>query len=268
MQCSAGGEISTVYSIGLPRHSGLLFSAECLSDGVEYKQMHTVHTILVSLPVDDAGKPIVDAAPAAVAESIPDVESLAAWYDYWGVGGRWDGYFSHQFPELGLENGNVLPIKGNEAQVLSFLDLAQLRLDNVFREYRDKITGVEVAESDVDGYVFGLPVASSQDMAARRTRENRDVSAGWQRILKMDSLADVHGSKGVSWDEWRPVYALQVLTETLNGKWNDESGYLDTIAHSAQPAILKDILHGTARSSMLENYPLERLALVAVDFHF
>jgi hypothetical protein len=228
--------------------------------------MHVVHTILVSLPLDDNGQPVVSAAAPAVAAAIPGLEERGAWYDWWSVGGRWDGYFSEMFSHLNLEDGNVLPVKGHEAEVVQFLERAQKRIDAAFCEFRDQITGAKVAESDVDGVVFGLPVAASAEEAQRRTAENAAVAGAWQRILTSDTLETYHSERGIHWDEYRPVYAITAIADLINGVWNDESGYLDTIENTARPARLAQVLHEPDKHA--DRYPLNSLALVTVDFHF
>lgn len=228
--------------------------------------MHVVHTILVSLPKSDNGALELTAATEAVANAIPDLNSRGAWYDWWSVGGRWDGYFDQMFPHLDLADGNVLPVQGNEPEVLDFLKRAQKRIDAAYCEVRDQITGAKVAQSDVDGIIFGLPVASSAEEAQRRTSENEAVSREWHRLLSLDSLETYHNERGVHWDQYRPVYAITTIADLVNGVWNDESGYLDSIENTARPARLAQVLLDPDKHA--DRYPLDSLALVAVDFHF
>jgi hypothetical protein len=212
--------------------------------------MHTVHQIVVS------GES-VETALSSLENKLMEIPENSSWFDWYQIGGRWDGILVEDYPELKnkLENPNVLPVFGNETTVESVLRDIDSRQNNRFLECKDIFLGSEVVPvEETDGHIFGVPVAETEVKAQRKTKYNIDGFQEWKEILSATSLYELNDKYF-----FIAAYNLDILNNFLSGRWFNETGYYDFFNESAQTRHLRD-LFGQVSS--------KNLYLVTVDFHF
>lgn len=212
--------------------------------------MHVIH--LMVLPLKEKNS---EAASVAL-NTLLSSSRLRTWYDWHAVGGRWDNYFENAYGISNLEDGNVLPM--SHPKVSEILENVFKSQNREFNDARHKLLGTAVAESDVDGEVFGLPVASTEREAVAQTQRNRDAQEMWTNIISADGLAEA-----VDLDRRDRTYitwTTRRMLDLIEGTWIAESYFYDSHGHTANPM--------NTHSDLTSNENLENLALVAVDFHY
>ena len=185
------------------------------------------------------------------------------WWDWFEVGGRWDGYFAQWLPELSgaLANSNVLPVPLFPSEALQALEGIQRTRNEVFLSHRDKLTGAVVHDSagSMDGHLFGLPVSDSKEAADRQTAVNQGYAAEWQTVLTTESLNDLTGQWLMS------LYYARRVVDMVEGRWHSDAYF-----HSLVPEVgsLEDVMNAIRGGQSLMSESGVPLCLIAVDFHF
>lgn len=194
-------------------------------------------------------------------EKADDVASSASWSDWHAVGGRWDGAIAERFPSIAplLEHPNVLPVWDFRSEAHIILTEAAKRQDRAFLESRDALVGNPVAASDVDGHIFGLPVADSVATAQRMSESNARTAEEWEGVLQSNSLAEAM-SRG-----FMAVYHARRVINLVDGIWENDSAFYDGVNDTCRPEYLRQALTGEAQSDYRPDSPL---FLVPVDFHY
>jgi hypothetical protein len=212
--------------------------------------MHVVQFILVEASNGSAALQAADEAA-----------TNASWSDWHDIGGRWQDYFASTFSDIAaqLEEPTVLPVWDYPVEAQHILDDVAKRQDRVFLECRDALVGNAVAAADVAGHIFGLPVADSEGTAARITAENQRNADEWKRILQASSLTEASAIGFMS------LYHARRLVNIIDGNWDSDSGYYDTISYSCNPKYLRDVLTGEHSADYRSG---SQLFLVVVDFHY
>lgn len=212
--------------------------------------MHTVHLIAVEYDVRDTeGRPCAALSPETVSRLVDDAmpTSPEPWWDYYSVGGRWAGFF---------DGADYLTFHANPTVFAEALREVGARQDDRFRGFRDHITGAQVGVSDLSGHVFGLPVERDEAAAARATATNRASREAWHRVLAAQTIEELE----TDFDAQMALYRVNRLVALVEGRWNPDSMFYDTINTTAHP--------GELGRQLLQNQPDHGLALVAIDFHF
>jgi len=210
--------------------------------------MHTLHVVLVPARQEDI------LSDPAILDNLLFNFPGQTWFDWHEVGGRWDGYFGEQFPELSLNNPNVLPLEGNLTYVEQVLRSIELQQDSEFIRITSALKGsaVTVVE-DTDGHILGFPVARDAIAAERMTKINSEISLEWHGILQATSLYDINSYANMS------LYYITRLNDLVCGNWCPDSGFYDFASGSSHVRLTREFLNtGNAADS----------SLVAVDFHF
>lgn len=212
--------------------------------------MHTIQVLAIEL---DGIADVQDAVYAALPEH------GTSWSDWSEVGGRWSGYLGAFAEEAGVTlpdpSGNTLRIADHEQIALTVLDRAARQQNRTFLQMRDAIAGNAVTAADVDGYMFGLPVADTEETAQRITESNRADAARWTEMLRQPSLEAAR-----SMDLLMVTYRTRKMLNLLHGYWDADSGFYWPEQGDAQPQTLITAITNGA-------YPKD-LHLVAVDFHY
>lgn len=194
-------------------------------------------------------------------EKADAVASSASWSDWHQVGGRWDGAIEERFPAIAprLEHPNVLPVWEfrNEAHII--LTEATKRQDRAFLESRDALVGNPVAASDVDGHIFGLPVADSAATAQRMSESNARSAHEWESILHSNSLVEAMNNG------YMAVYHARRIINLVDGIWESDSAFYDGVSDTCRPEYLRQALAGETQSQYRPDSPL---FIVPVDFHY
>lgn len=225
--------------------------------------MHTLHILAVQ--VDEAANPAD--LTALVEQAVDNNLDTGSWWDYYQIGGRWSGHFStlEAAARCDLPSGDVLLVEQFPQVAIDALRRCKHSQDRAFREHRDHLAGAPVAVADLEGHVFGLPVAPDQSAADRMTALHQESSKGWQQILACTSLSEAVNLPFMQGG--MAAYHVRRLIDLIDGRWCADSGYFDTVAQTSNPSTLLAALHGDAEARA--DYPdLSRVALVALDFHF
>lgn len=203
--------------------------------------MHTVH--LIALEYD----PAVKLNDKAVTELLADaLDGNSDWWDYYELGGRWEGY---------LDGRNFTTLVENPIKFEEILRSARAKQNSNFRRMRDEITGAAVAVADLEGHIFGLPVAQDEAVAARMTEANKESKAAWLRVLATDNLDDID----MDGNAMMALYRMRRLVNLADGRWNPDSIFYDCINGTANPTYLLQQVREEGE---------HHVVLAAVDFHF
>lgn len=205
--------------------------------------MHYVHLIALPLPASSSNETI---------EAYLHVNWRAPWWDYLTVGGRWEGFFSELLNKPDLVNPDVVPAADGATRKAVY-DWVIRHQNEGFLEYRDKLIGAEVAESDVSGHVWGLPVAPTAARAAEMTAHNVKTASEWQQLLDSGGILDARakGRFGMA------TYYASKLIDLVEGRWESDTGFYDFVNWTCNPAELLE----------MPADKLENVCLAAVDFH-
>jgi len=154
------------------------------------------------------------------------------WYDWWQIGGRWEGYLKEQIESMvwpdQLESPVALRLtKDNKQMALKLLKIAQEQqvkyLLSSIQELKD--TGV-----DLNDYIFNL---------------------------------NTHD------EDWKISHSIQSIFSLKTGNWSYESGFVDCTRWGS--ARVGDLINYLEKPDEAINYwdlDIENYALVVVDFHF
>ena len=207
--------------------------------------MHVLHVIAVE--ADDAEDARVEA------ESAIEPYGNGQVWDWYEVGGRWDGVF---------EGSNMLNYAKNPEGFKAALERVRNNQNSEFCEALDTVLGRTVGAENVDDNVFGIPVEDKEGMAERMNESNRKWGALWKRLVKQRVLPandpefgeDAgHAAMGML------GYYLRKVGNALSGNYTFNSYYYDAV------------WGGTETSQVLERCEFEdageRQWLVAIDLH-
>lgn len=179
------------------------------------------------------------------------------WFDWFQIGGRWDGHFTETFPGLGV--GNVLSWAQHEQEIRQVLRDLGVRDNETYLSKRDAVLGTPVSyvEGTV-GHVLAEPVVDDAGWAQRLTDANRETARAWQDVLAAGSLSEARARSGVE----MAAFYVERMMKMLMGEWSSDCSFClideeDGFVSSTDP--LRFAETATARDA---GY------LVAVDFHF
>lgn len=206
--------------------------------------MHTVHLLALHY---DLGESLNDQYVQGLVGS--SIDDNPAWWDYYSVGGRWDGFFG--------DKGNFITYEESPAEVRKELVEARARQNAKFRSMRDELTGATVAVADISGHVFGLPVQPDEAAAERLTRSNKETQEAWQRVLRANDL----DSLDTDFQAQMAMFRAQRLIGLVYGEWNPESSFYYPIGETTNPKAVESFLDQEERYG-------RGLLLAAIDFHF
>lgn len=194
-------------------------------------------------------------AETTVESLLADLSSRGMWFDWFEIGGRWDGFFAVQHPDAGLENGNVLSFSTHPELVREELGKIRRQQNETYLSVRDAVLGNAVEQVDnARGHILGFPVVDDPAVAARLTKYNRDVAEGWKAILNAPSLNEARTADPT----FTAAYEVNRLIDMCHETWNSDSGYVDLDNESTRVDYLLEDL----------GKPDISTHLVAVDFHF
>ena len=133
--------------------------------------MHVLHVIAVE--ADDAEDARVEA------ESAIEPYGDGQVWDWYEVGGRWDGVF---------DGSNMLNYAKNPEGFRAALKRVRDNQNSEFCEALDTVLGRTVEAGDVDDHVFGIPIDDKEEVAKRRTESNREWGDLWKRLANQKVL--------------------------------------------------------------------------------
>jgi hypothetical protein len=223
--------------------------------------MHVIQVLLVHVPQLTSA-----AAAAAVQEALPGQD----WYDYYDIGGRWDGHLGQWAPDLA--DPNVMALD-HPAALSVLADLARTQ-DQTLAEAQAQIRGAHVGVSDLSGNIFGLPVEPTPAAAAAATARNQQMAQTWEQILTAASLSEARqasaGPAGLT------TYMVRRLLDLVDGVWTSRSGFYYPEHYSTDPADALALRQSRQSAPGATGQDAEQdaeqgteliPALVAVDFH-
>lgn len=181
-----------------------------------------------------------------------------AWWDWYEIGGRWDGVLISDYPHLKLEDRNVLPIRDYPVEAMKIIEECHRIQERTFVDARAKVLGTPVTVTGNNGHVFGIPVARTKEIADEETKENKLYAETWQKMLIAPSLEAVQKDPNVGMFS----YYMGRMIDIVSGRWTADSAYFDSAWGNA------DALRSLEE---LRSKPVEELGdfyLVAVDFHY
>ena len=199
--------------------------------------MHALHYIAVEAETEE--------------EAVLEAESALSHYgegqcwDWYEVGGRWDGVFK----DAGSFD-NLLRYEENPEAFMKVLSGVEKGQDEDFVDAMNKILGRSVHETEVNDFMLGIPVSDKSGAAQRISESNKACGELWSQLMGMDKLP-VDGRYGML------GYHLKCLGDLLNGGYTFSSHFLDALEFTARPSVTRQ---------RCEENPTKQW-LVAVDLH-
>jgi hypothetical protein len=197
--------------------------------------MHIMH--LIAVEADDEE----DAVSAAEEAILPYGEGDV--WDWYEVGGRWEGYF---------DGKNVVNFKENPEEFRKGLSSAAKAVNDEFRDLANKLSGKEIHETDTKDHLWGIPVKDRKGVAERVTAHNEGTKELFDQVLSMDSLPPRNLEIGML------GYCMSNLGKLLCGQYQFHSFFFDAVAHEAR---VTDVM------GRCEDEEGHRQYLVVVDLH-
>jgi hypothetical protein len=204
--------------------------------------MHVIH--LIAVEAEDEEEAVDTAESALGPYGDGDV------WDWYAVGGRWDGY-------LGGENACCYG--KNPAVFLSALQKAEEFQNADFREMRDHLTGRRVPAREVGNSVIGIPIGPDHkaEVAERISARNAQSKEVFGYLKKAKTLMEFDILAKDNPETFLFGWYLKRLGQHLMGNYHFESYFLDTVEHTTR--------FGPLRQRTADD-PMHQW-LVAVDLH-
>lgn len=202
--------------------------------------MHVVHLIAVEAE-DEEGA--IDTAETAIAQyGDGDV------WDWYAIGGRWDGY-------LGGENACCYA--KNPAVFLSALQKAEEFQNADFREMRDRFTGRKVPAREVGDSCLGMPITDKAGVAQRISERNAQSKEVFGFMKKAKTLMEYDTLAQDNPETFLFGWYMKRLGMHLMGNYHFESYFYDTVEYTTR--------FGPVRQRIADD-PVHQW-LVAFDLH-
>jgi len=132
--------------------------------------MHFIH--LIAVEADDASEAVKMAEHAIESYGNGNI------WDWYEVGGRWDGE---------LEGNNTLCYSENSKAFVKHIDRCKESRKRELIGMLDKLNGTQIKPDDVqDKFVLGIP--DPEESANRINEDNKKCAARFQEILKLKDL--------------------------------------------------------------------------------
>lgn len=213
---------------------------------------------------------IVAVEAAAPDEAVSAAEMLLDgsrndWWDYYTIGGRWQGYF-RSVADDAPEEGNVLSMSTHPDAFAAVLRDVSARQNETYLQHRDSAFGhavTYVPDADIEvpqWHVAGAACASDEDVAKRLTEANRQSATQVRDLFAattLDEAQDVLSQFSFG------VFALERMVEMAQGQWNPDSKFIDLEEFDTSARRYADRCgrrHGEGRALSPH--------LVVVDFHY
>jgi hypothetical protein len=200
--------------------------------------MHVLHLILIEA---DEAEDITD-------ESLPFYEGESHWWDWFEIGGRWNGC---------LDGKNVLPLS-DVANAREALEGVIIRQEAEFTDMQRKLSGAPITKADAPDYVFGLALPDKDGYVGRTNEANAATARAFRDVLSAPSLAAAHAVMAETPHSLIGYY-IERFGKFIDGDWTPDSGFWDSVDYTANP---KSAL------AKLGTEDAEGLFLVACDFHY
>lgn len=194
-------------------------------------------------------------SPPTIEEAIQKAIGEPSWWDWYEIGGRWEGSVESSYPEAKMQIPNVLRCQRNPEVAQLLLEQAGRRQNTEFLHVRDQLNGNRVIAAELPGHVFGIPVAKDEQTANRLTEQNQSMAKAVQSVLHAPSLNDVPRDG----DAFLVSFLLRRLCDLIDYSWSSDSGYFDSINGCSDPRLLLD------NPELFSN---PKTALAVIDFHF
>jgi hypothetical protein len=199
--------------------------------------MHSLHYVAVVAETVEEAVELAEAALSHYGEG-------QCW-DWYEIGGRWDGVFSEVSPY-----DNVLNYKDNPEAFLRVLTSVSDGQDREYRETIGKFTGATVSEAEVQDYAMGIPIQDKAGVALRVSQSNKSSSEQWQYLLQRTTVPTYGTFGSLGWE-------LRCLGDLITGAYTFASHFLDGEQHTARVAPVQERCSESPDSQWL----------VAVDLH-
>lgn len=214
--------------------------------------MHFLHRIVVKASDEES----------AVAEATDALEPFAGKvYDYFSVGGRWNGHFQGKnvisceadLPQFKAQMAEVY--EGQNAELLRIQRSITRRLYTP-ADVPNHITSPMEKVSEVNGYVTPASQAWLDRMNQDVEREHEEMKS----LLNLKSIREATHGAGMG------EYHLRMYLSLATGRYIDSSHFYDAPEESASPVRLLVLLEGADGAGPLD-CDLEGLWMVAMDLH-
>lgn len=204
--------------------------------------MHALHLLAVEAEDKDEALELVDTYLEPFGDGLV--------WDWWAVGGRWEGYF-----ENGASKENVLCYAEDEEKFRNNLLRIDEAQDRVFKRLIEKVFGLEPSPSTIVDF-FGQELSEEQKVARanREFEDNKRFKAAFDRLKEGRPIWD----RSLYNQDQRLGYVLKDLGDCILRRYNSESGFWDGLEYttSVRPTL--------ERCTEDPNNQF----LVAVDLHF
>lgn len=194
------------------------------------------------------------------------------WWDYYHVGGRWEGFFTELTGDPSLaqfEGGNILSWNDHNEHARDVLHAVARERDLAFLDFRDQVTGAPVRhlenpdDPDDTGlrYLMGEAVCGDAATAKRMTASRETTARDWAAITTATSLRDVTSAIGTGYHGG--FYAMAKMLELVEQDWGSESLFYFAGYGNADIDYFIECADNARRDGDSEPY-----FLAIVDFHF
>lgn len=183
--------------------------------------MHAVHLIAVEAEDEDE-------AIAAAEHAIEGYGNGDVW-DWYEVGGRWDG---------ALKEKNVLCYLEDPDEFRKAVAMALEYRNREFTSLRDKLAGTVVTEDDVgETTSFGFPIGPDKkdEVAANITKGNQEVKFAFDKLLAAKSLEHYHARQDLGFNGNMVGYYLRKLGTLVADYYCFDSFFFDGAYGSTHP---------------------------------
>lgn len=239
--------------------------------------MHTIHYVLADVEGEFNES---NEHYASVLEARFEQMGAGSWSDWWEVGGRWEGSaheeieLKHYLTDTGAPgakpiplNTNIIPLVDYRQEVIPLLKKVAGWQNKELKGIQEMLTGKTIQPDEVQGY-FGFPVKDPVESAQKMSMDNVKTASEWQRYL----TEDLESLQNIDRFNTMAGYYARKLIKLVEGEWNPDSHFYDSIEDSTNVYGLIQWLKGDSTMYKEEHYgggtPLAQLALIGVDFHY
>ena len=194
--------------------------------------MHIAHIIASEgVDADDA---------RAMAEAGIEAYGNGDVWDWYEVGGRWDGFIGATYGETSedyVPGVNQLCYAENPEVFNKTIDDAISGRNAELLEALHALRGDVVGPEAVPDHFMGLPINDKEQVAKRVSAQNVGYSAEWQELLACNTAADLDAINGRHHLVFYKVYKLM---KGIMGHYDFDSRFYDTEAGSTCRSYVDD----------------------------
>jgi hypothetical protein len=224
--------------------------------------MHTVHYLVVDVDGKfNESNEYYEGVLSAV------LEESGCWYDWWAVGGRWEGSVHEELglkrhlmstgapgqPEL-VSNTNIAPVWEYRQYLPKLLDRIDSWQGERFKELQAIFSNEPTVASEVTTDMFGRPIENVDEYLTRVNEARLKEYEQFERLITTPY-------EEVS-DYGMTTYRMRKFCELVDGTWCPDSNFFDFRNYSARTRGLRELLESA------DDADIKDMAIIGVDFHY